>query len=517
MKPSRIWLCLIAALSLPASAQSSLTTTTSPIRPTSNISSSSTTSTTTDTGIPTGTTTTSTSTTTTPVDTGSTTTTGSSSTSTTPTAVDTEVLTQLNLFPTAYPNLSSGQKSVADVISEVCPQGIASKELQNACNHLVGESSASVQQGAIGQITPDQLSSATRSTQSATRAQQANIASRLAALRAGAKGFTTSGLVLNPGRNTDPQRVLASLAASGQPLTGGNAGDELPTNTPWGGFANISWGRLEHANTAEVEGFDGTATALSLGLDYRVRDDLVLGAALGYQTSSTDLDRNGGDLDIDGYSLSLYGSYSKQPWYVDGYISTGRNAYQQARNVDYTLSSGDTVSQRLAADYDGQQLGAGLRVGYPIQHEAWTFEPHASLDYLKLKLDSYQEHAETGDGAWAAGFDSQDYQSLESSLGISVSYASSQAWGVLIPQASAAWIHEFKDDSRTVLGYFAGDPSQTRFTLPMDTQDSNYFNLSLGATAVFSDGRSAYVNVQKLLGYDDLDLYTINAGIRVEF
>jgi outer membrane autotransporter protein len=120
-------------------------------------------------------------------------------------------------------------------------------------------------------------------------------------------------------------------------------------------------------------------------------------------------------------------------------------------------------------------------------------------------------------GGWASSIGSQDVKSITLQLGGDVSYAFSQSWGVLLPQAHFEWVHEFEDDSPNVTGFFLQDPSRTSFSLNTDKPDSDYFNLRLGVSAQFAAGRSAHIYYRKLIGYDNLDLDAIGAGVRIEF
>ena len=52
--------------------------------------------------------------------------------------------------------------------------------------------------------------------------------------------------------------------------------------------------------------------------------------------------------------------------------------------------------------------------------------------------------------------------------------------------------------------------------VPTDDLDRNYVNLSVGASAVFAEGRSAFIQYQTLFGYEDLESHAIGVGLRIE-
>ena len=68
----------------------------------------------------------------------------------------------------------------------------------------------------------------------------------------------------------------------------------------------------------------------------------------------------------------------------------------------------------------------------------------------------------------------------------------------------------------SVSGHFIVQPSDT-FVLPTDRFDHDYFNLSLGVSAQFTNGASGFINYRQVLGYDELETFRIDAGIRIGF
>jgi outer membrane autotransporter protein len=421
------------------------------------------------------------------------------------------------------------QSATAAVISEVCPQGIVEPRLQQDCDTVIAAAlepdGSTVQQEAsvsLAQVTSDQASAPVNASQTSIQAQGRNIASRITALRMGATGFSSNRLTVNLNGESVPASALAQelwgklLAANG----GAAGSDQALELGRLGVFINGSISLGDKDRTDNVEGFDFTTKGITIGADYRFTDRLVAGLAAGYVTTDTDLDSNGGDLDTDGYSLSLYGTfYRDEGLYLDGILTYGRNDYDQRRRIIYNIDE-VSVNQTAKSSFDGHQWSAALGGGYSFNRGALNFGPTLRLEYVKADVDGYQERMsdpEADGGGWAARIGDQEAKSFTSQLGGEVSYAMSQSWGVLIPQAHFEWVHEFKDGDEVVTGFFVQDPSQTTFALDTDSPDSNYFNLRLGVSAQFAKGRSGYFYYRKLLGYDNIDVNAFSAGLRLEF
>lgn len=131
---------------------------------------------------------------------------------------------------------------------------------------------------------------------------------------------------------------------------------------------------------------------------------------IGYFNSTSDIDNNGGDLDTDGMSFSLFGAYYPQEYlYVDAIVTYGNTNYDQDRNIRYTI--GDIlVDQTARAKYGGDQWSAAVGVGSSWSHGAWTIDPEVRFEYLSASVDSYQErisNPSADGGAWAASLGGQ--------------------------------------------------------------------------------------------------------------
>ncbi len=411
------------------------------------------------------------------------------------------------------------QREVGRVIGVICPQGIVSDDLQRDCNAVVGGAfnddpgSAT----ALDNITPDEASAPLDASQTSINVQTRNIASRQAALRRGVRGLDVGGL----GFFKDGHQVATSQLLRHDSRGGAASADSIGDFGRFGVFINGSISGGDRDATANEEGFDFDTYGLTLGVDYRITDDFAAGLALGYDNSEIDLDSEGGGLDSQSLSLTLFGVYYPSAnLYLNGSLTYGGSDFDQDRVIRYALEDGTTVDQRATADFNGDQWSISLDGGYDLSNGPWTYGPLARLQYIKADVDDYRERMSDPDAVgsgWALVIEDQDLESLTFSLGGQVSFASSQSWGVLQPTLRAEWVHEFEDDTDFVVGRFLGDPSSEQFRLPTDATDANYFNLGVGVSAVFAGGGSAFLYYQSTLGFDDLSYYSLGAGVRWEF
>ncbi|MCP5306905.1 MAG: autotransporter domain-containing protein [Chromatiaceae bacterium] len=421
------------------------------------------------------------------------------------------------------------QVATAAAIEIICPSGVAEPQLQADCDAVVGgalSADGSLLQAqaaeALAQVTTDQATASLDASQLNMRGQIRNLGARIVALRGGVGGFSARGLTFNfDGQSIAAGDIADAMLRELNSANGGGASSDGGVDFGrWGVFVNGTVGSGDRDETDNVAGYEFDTVSLTVGADYRYNDNLIAGVAVGYSNNDTDLDANGGGVEADSYNLSLYGTYFDEAGlYVDGMLSYGRSNFDQKRNIRYTIGSVN-VDQTAKADFDGTEWSASLGGGYSFSRGPLTFGPTVRLEYIKTDVDAFDEKMSdpnAAGGGWATHIESQDLSSFTSQIGGEVSYAISTNWGVLLPNAQLQWVHEFEDNSGNVVGHYLQDTSSTSFSLPVDDLDQNYFNMTLGVSAQFAQGRSAFIYYRQLLGYDDLDAYTVGGGLRLEF
>ncbi|WP_374090058.1 autotransporter outer membrane beta-barrel domain-containing protein [Methylomicrobium lacus] len=340
-----------------------------------------------------------------------------------------------------------------------------------------------------------------------------NVKNRLMLLRRGAGGgFDVSGL---------NGSALPSGLAFGGPgqASGGAGGDKDSSFDKLGVFVNGNFGVGDKDRTDRELGFEYDSQGVTAGVDYRFTDDFVFGGTFGYNAVKSDFDATRGNLNLDGYSYSLYSTYYKEDFYVDGIFSGGWNDYDMRRNINFS-GFGGPINQTAKGATQGNDFSFNISSGYDFHNQGLTYGPYGRVSYQNVQIDGFQENASN---PGAPGFGSlatvgkQNADSLQTALGGQLSYALSMPFGVLMPTARAEWIHEFHDGSRPVNWQFSNDPAQSVFTVVSDNPDRNYANLGAGMSATFTHGVSAFLFYEAMVGRQSLAEHTINLGVRGEF
>lgn len=461
-----------------------------------------------------------------------------------------------------------GDRTVGGALDESCAE--ATGELAEACAFLYGLGNPEDQRRALAELTPQGVAAQVRAALQAPKNQNRNVGTRLDALRGGGPMQTLDQLALSiQGQNlggigTLQQSLLRGAVGSPNPNLASTSGTpvhpDLPlggseaeriakndavkldfalakarygdkalakdgeatdldpydsTESPWGAFVN---GRLSFGDApqrGEDPGYDFETEGLTAGVDYRVSNEFVVGLAVGFVATKSELDVDGGSIDTDGWSLNLYGTWYRDNWYAEAVLGYGRNDYEFKRVIllprpfqgqDEITTLGTPKSDQLSAD-----LGAGynFRLG-----AALGLTGFGRLSYIDTSIDEYSER---GGGPFSLAFAGQDMKSLLAEAGAELTYPISLSWGVLQPLVRVSYLHEFEDDPQVVRARFLGDPGRRFFVLRSERPDRNYLNLAAGLSATLPRGWATFLQYDTDLQREELDIYTLSGGLRFQF
>jgi outer membrane autotransporter protein len=382
---------------------------------------------------------------------------------------------------------------------------------------------------ALENMTSTQSSAMNTATVEIARPQATAITGRLASLRGGGVG----GLAMNvQPRQREPiyyAGPVTSLSADEQDTGVGADFDRF------GIFLNLNGATGSKDETTNEAGFDFSSGGIVAGADYRLTPGFFLGLAVGYSQLASDIDDDGGDVDVSGYGLSFYGTYYISNFYLNGIATYGRKDYEIKRKLDYSIdrnpndpdpSSTATVNQEFDGDTEADEYGFTLGAGYDLFLGGFNLGPYARLNYLRTDIDGYDEdlaNDNTDDGfGLALSIDDQEIESVSTIVGTQASYAFNSAVGVWTPYVKFDWQHEYQDDATELKAGFANAGSnpdvvaQNSIVIPLDSPDRDFFNLGVGLSATFAHGFSAFVDYATVLALEDLTVHQVVGGLRIE-
>lgn len=261
---------------------------------------------------------------------------------------------------------------------------------------------------------------------------------------------------------------------------------------------------------SELEGFVG-------GFDYRFTDWITAGFAVGHSTEDSDFYDNAGNLNTESWNYTLYSTITPlDNMYIDLYASYSDVDHKSRRNFAVTSPGGSpTLSSGTAfGNNEADLYMAGFTAGYSWNWNGFSIDPRIKFDYSWIDIESYQET--TNGVALNLQFPEQHRRSLTTSFGSQLAYAQSFPWGVLIPQARAYYVHEYKNDAQTLTNSLAVAPGSF-FTNVTDDPDRDYMVWGGGISTILPHGVQLFADFEQVTAHRYLSSWTATGGLRLEF
>lgn len=339
--------------------------------------------------------------------------------------------------------------------------------------------------------------------------QGSNVRSRLSELRSGQNRLSVNNL------NTvmydkDVPLALALQSKLTETFSGGSAGEnESNVASPWGFFinGNLSFGEGRGKNDRPQ--YDQDGFNITSGADYRLQNNLILGAALGYGQSNFDFSLNRGTQNSDSFSFSLFGNYyPTASIYIDGIMMFVQSDLDIDRRINIL-----TLTQNLSSNTSSSQTIFASSMGWDFSKNAWQGNLYARVEYSDLTIDAYTE---SNGGAFQLDVGEQTANSLDYAFGGRLAYAFSMRNGVFMPALEIESVKQ-GDDEITIESRFSQVTVAQGLRINAADQDTQYLNVALSLSAMFSNGRSGFFRYESVQSHDEYQADSYTLGFRVEF
>ncbi len=254
--------------------------------------------------------------------------------------------------------------------------------------------------------------------------------------------------------------------------------------------------------SSDASGYRFDTRGATLGADRRMNNNLVFGVLGSYNTLDADLFDNG-SIEGDSYKGAFYATLFKDGFFLDALVGGGYNSYEIRRSALMGDAEGSP---------DGWELNTLLNGGYDIHMGKWTITPSASAAYTRVTLNGFTE---TG-SSFPLRFPTQSQDSLQTDLGVRVSYTTMVLGMVVTPQMRLSWQHEYLDNTQSLEARFLSGPNSA-FTVsgPDIKRDRAVF--SAGLNVLVTPTVSVYAHYDGQLGNSNYNYNSVTAGIKVDF
>jgi uncharacterized protein with beta-barrel porin domain len=249
------------------------------------------------------------------------------------------------------------------------------------------------------------------------------------------------------------------------------------------------------------------SSGLTAGVDIRMTDKLIVGAALGFGADRSDVGTNGSRSDGTSFSGTLYASLRPfDPLFVDANVGYGLLNYDNNRWVtdDNTMVSGKR---------SGSYWFGGVTASLELGRDAVKFAPYARGDFIAATLGDYSEQ---GSSAELLSYNKMNFNATSGAVGLRGSIDVPTSFGMLTPNARIEYRQTAQSAYDQSLYYTdLGSGSASTFSQPAGTYGSATGTLGVRLRA--AGGLSVELEYGLTRGTASLQAQTVRAALRVPF
>ncbi len=328
--------------------------------------------------------------------------------------------------------------------------------------------------------------------------------------RAAAEGFVTSMF-----ERLDATRYATPRGPASDPTQGRSATEVGPAAAhalQVYAYGSVDGGTIAHVGSAAgyQAGLDPTLSGVTVGADYQLTPIARVGAAFNYAHADSNLNAAiGTSTSLDAFQGALYGSLTKQAFFLDAIATGGSEDFQQTRYGTFG---------RLTATPNGDTFTASFRTGFlPLVGAAGfgpvRIGPVGGLSYLRTRVDGYADHE---DSFYALRIDGQSVDRLEASIGGEVRLPG-PLWRLLDPFLAITYERQLLRGADPITSAFASLPTQQLPATFVTDGATNAAKIVAGTDIALGPAWHATLTAFGVLGQQDINAFGVNAGLSYRF
>lgn len=323
---------------------------------------------------------------------------------------------------------------------------------------------------------------------------------------------TTSFLANMLGRldlfNADSGPGASRALAYAEPRTIKGPLAEMPAaaRSPLSVYIQVNGGLGSRRATSTANGYDWDSVGGTIGLDYRLGPNAMIGAAFNYAKPTVTQLYGAGKSDVNAYQFGLYGAWAGPNLFAQALVSYGHLNYANYR---------PGVVSPIMSNPSGSTLAAAFKGGYLFDIcEGFKLGPIVGLTYAGSRVNRYSEN---GDPVLALALSGQKVEALIGSAGAQARYG--WLWGDRTINAflNLTAEEDFRGNGRAIqYGAISAPLIVNAWTIPTASR-AVYGRAALGASTVVSSNVSVSFNISQTFGRVGGNDFTGTGGLKYAF
>jgi outer membrane lipase/esterase len=276
--------------------------------------------------------------------------------------------------------------------------------------------------------------------------------------------------------------------------------------SPWSFYMQANGGVSDRQATAASDGFHLDSVGATVGAEYRINTNAIIGAAFDYSNPEAHLFNNAGTTEANSYQLGLYGGWTDRNFFAQGLATVG---YQDYRNTR------PGVAEAITSNPDGSTFVIGGKTGYLFDVGSTQLGPIGGLTYARAQVNGYTEQ---GDPAQTFKVGEQTEEALIGSVGVQLRAPFVLEGRVINPYLNLTAEDDFIGNGRLIQFSASSTPQiVNNLNIPNAASRDVYGRVTAGVVAPVWSNVSFTANVSRSFARESGDDFYGTGGVKVSF
>jgi outer membrane autotransporter protein len=299
--------------------------------------------------------------------------------------------------------------------------------------------------------------------------------------------------------------AMNSYAQAAKPMYTKAPPPMVAAPSPWSVYIQANGGISDRQTTVAGNGFDLSSVGGTVGTEYRIGGNAVIGAAFDYSNPTAKLHNNAGRVEADSYQFGLYGGWTNAHFFAQALATIGWQKFHNTRNG---------IIDNIGSSPDGMTVVAGGKVGYLFDAGTVRVGPIAGITYARAKVNAYTE---TGDAALTLNVGDQVAEALVGSAGGQIRFPFVVNGRIISPYINLTAEDDFIGNGRIIqYGATSAPLIINNWSVP-DSGDRIYGRVAAGVVAPVSETVALTANLSSTFGRNGGNDFYGNGGLKVSF
>ncbi|CAL77537.1 putative esterase/lipase/outer membrane autotransporter [Bradyrhizobium sp. ORS 278] len=276
--------------------------------------------------------------------------------------------------------------------------------------------------------------------------------------------------------------------------------------SPWSFYMQGNGGLSNRQGNVASTGFNLDSIGGTIGVDYRLSPNAMIGAAFDYSNPKAKLFNNAGTTDANSYQLGFYGVWANSNLFAEALATIGKQDYRNTR-----LGVVDTITSNPG----GTTFVVAGKTGYLFDAGTAKLGPIAGLTYARARVDGFTE---AGDPALTLTVGPQTAETLVGSVGVQLRTPFQVQGATVHPYLNLTLDDDLIGNGRLIQYSATSAPLiVNNWNVPSASSHNVYGRVSAGIVAPFWSNVALTANVSRTIGRTGGDDFFGSGGLKISF